>query len=358
MIESVQCIGVMSGSSLDGIDIVIVQYDEEDSLHWQLMDHRCYSLPAALASALKEVHTLSVKELALLESTYTGYLSECILDIISNKNYQIACCGVHGHTVLHLPDSKVSWQLLNGGLLAENTNLVTVCDFRNQDIAQGGVGTPMAVIADRDLFPGYDYYINLGGIANISYCHNGQWAAYDLFPCNQVFNYYAQKMGKPYDESGTMASQGNIDQKLLHLMLSDEYIRSAFPKSIDNQWVKDHWLVMMDNSRCSIYDNMRTHTECMVNHLSSLITDTEEVKVLLSGGGAYNSFFIEQLKSRIANANFIIPENNIIDYKEAILMSYMAYLRINNRPNFIASATGANYDVCGGAVYYPSGLNN
>ena len=349
--DSIISIGVMSGSSLDGIDLAMVRFSKDDTLKWELIQSKCYAI-SDLKDRLQSSLNLSVRELAILESDYSTFLAECIIDFAADT--RVDCCGIHGHTLLHMPSKKVSWQLQNGGMIAEMTGITTICDFRNQDMVLGGQGTPMAVIADRDLFPGYDYYINLGGIANISYQIDRKWTAYDLFPCNQVLNYYAGQLGKVYDEDGDFARSGTVHPPLLESLLSIDYLHQSPPKSIDNQWIKNQWISVMDSYDISPEDKMRTHCECMVEHLVKTI-DRENSKVLITGGGAYNTFFIEQLKKNLPEGSVEIPPRQIIDYKEAVLMSYMAYLRLTEQTNFISSATGASRDVCGGAIYRKQG---
>ena len=340
-------IGIMSGSSLDGLDIVAVEFNEDKELSWKIMAHATLALKESIADRLSKILKLSTQSVFELQSDYTLYIAKVTSAFLQSNKINPTYVSVHGHTVMHSPKYRSSWQLLNGGLLATTIDYPVVCDFRNQDMGLGGQGTPMAVIADRDLYPGYDYYINLGGIANISYQNDNLWIAYDLFPFNQVLNYYAKKLSKPYDKDGAIAAQGIVNQKLLQQLNSEPYISSPPPKSIDNSWVMDYWIEKIDAYNLSTADAMRSYIEFAVHHVSSIIP--ADSKILWTGGGVHNKFFMRTIDSNGLYSN--IPDSSIIDYKEAVLIAYAAYLRWQEKSNFISSATGAERDVVGGGVY-------
>jgi len=340
-------IGIMSGSSLDGLDIVAVEFIEDKELSWKILAHATMALKESIADRLSRILKLSTQSVFELQSDYTLYIGQVTSTFLQSNKLNPSYASVHGHTVMHSPEYKSSWQLLNGGLLATTIDCPVVCDFRNQDMGLGGQGTPMAVIVDRDLYPGYDYYINLGGIANISYQKDNRWIAYDLFPFNQVLNYYAKKLGKPYDKDGSIAAQGIVNQKLLQQLHSEPYITSLHPKSIDNSWVMDYWIEKIDAYNLSVADTMRTYIEFAVHHISTIIP--ADSKILWTGGGVHNKFFMRTTDSNGLYSQ--IPDSSIIDYKEAVLIAYAAYLRLHEKINFISSATGAERDVVGGGVY-------
>ncbi|MBT8232454.1 MAG: hypothetical protein HKO66_07160 [Saprospiraceae bacterium] len=342
-------LGIMSGSSLDGIDMASVVFD--DSADWSLESYTTIPIPNDLTEKLKRVVDMNAFEIAKVESDYSHFLSRIINQYIKSHKLQVDYVSIHGHTVLHNVDISTSWQLLNGGLVASLVNKKVVCDFRNGDMALGGQGTPMAVIADRDLFKGHDYYINLGGIANVSYQKDGQWQAYDICPCNQVSNYFANQLGKPYDANGQLAKQGEVREELVGKLLEEEYIKKPHPKSIDNTWIKQYWIPIMESYQLSAVDNLATHHAFLVKLISKLIT-VKGVNIFITGGGAKNKQFISDLQSELlGRAEVIVPNDEIIDFKESILMAYMAYLRVNETANFIHSASGAHRDVIGGCVY-------
>ncbi len=348
-----KAIGVMSGSSLDGIDICCVSFDPSDWT-WSLESGITVNLPEHIKLGLSEITSATPWTLAELESKYSQFIAESLLTFMASNDVVPDVIGIHGHTILHSPQWNRSWQLVNGGMVASLCRTPVVCDFRNQDMALGGQGTPMAVIADRDLFPGYDSYINLGGIANISCHHKGKWMAYDLCPCNQLLNYYSQLLGKPYDSEGRFARDGNINSQLLSELLSDNYLSSPAPKSIDNTWIKETVIPAINKHNLTYTDTLKT----LVEYISIVICDNirkSSSSVLVTGGGAYNTFMLESLKSKCAtnSVDIIIPDADLIDYKEAILIAYCSALRFIKKPNFVSSATGASADVIGGALYLP-----
>ena len=344
-------LGVMSGSSMDAIDVVSVYFDDSNGLSWQLEHSKAFAMPEELKVDLSKVNNQKALGIAKTESAFSLFISQCIAEFREDIAEQVDLVSIHGHTLLHIPDISASWQLLNGGMVAALTRLKVICDFRNQDMALGGQGTPMAVIADRDLYPGYDYYLNMGGIANISYLKNEQWCAYDIAPCNQVNNYYAQKLGLEFDESGHVASRGKVHNVLLDRLLKDDYIQKEFPKSIDNSWIKEYWIPLFESFDLSPRDSLRTNIEFLVNVLEKEVSHLKG-SILFSGGGVKNSFFINEVK-RLQQIGYscVVPDGEIIDFKESVLMAYMGYLRMKGQNNFISSATGAERDCLGGAIY-------
>lgn len=339
----------MSGSSLDGIDIVLTSFDRSA---WQLDSSETIPLPSELKHRLKTSIDQSALELAKTESLFSKFVADCLTQFIGSSKVDLV--GIHGHTVLHLPEISTSWQLLNGGMIAALTNLPVVCDFRNQDLALGGQGTPMAVIADRDLYPGHDYYINLGGIANISYRSKGKWMAYDLCACNQLLNYFSQQAGQEYDRGGLLAQAGTINTELLNLLLNEAYILAPPPKSLDNSYIQSYLIDKIEKHQLDNTGYLRTIVEFIAEVIFNS-TANQPGSLFLSGGGSKNEFLTTTLKKKISTKqqSVFMPDEKTIDYKEAILIAYCSYLRVQEKVNFISEATGAKNDVIGGAVYLP-----
>jgi len=352
-----KCLGVMSGSSLDGIDVALVDFSLNGEIKWTLKSSQTFPISSELREMLFHIMEKIPDKVVETETLFSLKIAQCINQFLETNNIQSASidgCAVHGHTVLHYPDRKVSWQLLNAGLVAELTGTTIISDFRNQDIALGGQGTPMAVIADRDLFGGHDVYFNLGGIANVSYKKANEWMAYDLCACNQVLNYYANKEGLTYDEDGRLAQQGKVDQEVLGDWLDYEFFNIDGPKSIDNQWIKTKWIKLIENSKLSNLDSLRTYVE-LICHLMVKLIQAQHQSIFITGGGAHNTFLINRLRELSPNhVKIQLPKKEIIDFKESILMAFVGSLRLQSKPNFVSSATGASNDSIGGAVYLPS----
>jgi len=347
-----QILGVMSGSSLDGIDIACARLTDRDTpgFNAELLAAKTYPLPEALVDALGFCLSANASTLADTNYNYTVFLAECIRDFIETHDLKPAYCGVHGHTILHHTEISTSWQLVNGGLLSSLLRLTIVTDFRNQDMGAGGEGTPMAVLLDRDLFGQYDYCLNLGGIANISYKSESGWVAYDICPCNQVHNHFAERLGQTIDTDGLLAQQGQYNPDVYNALKQDPYILRKYPKSIDNAWITRHYIPVMEGFDCSYEDLLLTH----YHFVADLILETCQPgkSILVTGGGAHNTFFVNLLRSKMnAPDHLVVPDDMLIDFKEAILMACMAYYRMAELSNFIPEATGAAFQTCGGAVY-------
>jgi len=340
-------LAIMSGSSLDGVDLATVVFEEKNGFSWNLEYTQSYDLDENLKRDLKDIVERSVQDLAVIQFHYTSFIGNCIAQFNSEFKCEFDYCSIHGHTVLHAPEIMTSWQLLNPGMLSSMCKMHIVTDFRNQDMGAGGIGTPMAALIDKDLFSEFDYCINLGGIANISFMDDENLFAFDIAPCNQVHNYYAQKSGLEYDISGQLASKGKFVEEMYMAMMKID-----IPKAIDNSWIKDMWIPFLEGFQEKNDDVLFTHYKFLVQLISNIVTKKKS-KVLLSGGGAKNQYFVECLSIGIKDrAEVCLPDEILIDFKECILMAYLAYKRIKRESNFLKECTGADVSVCGGAIYY------
>lgn len=344
-------IGIMSGSSLDGIDIACVEFSGLPELSWRLVKAETNAMPDDLIARLGVLPQQSAQSIADTEYHFSVHLASALNAFLSDLDVEPGCAGIHGHTVLHSPSIQKSWQLLNPGLVAARCGLDVIHDFRCQDMALGGMGTPMAVIADRDLFPGYDYYLNLGGIANISYRKGSKWRAYDLAPFNQLHNYFAQKRGQAFDQDGTLAAEGQYEESLGLMWNEHHFIRKLPPKALDNTEVYREWIQPAEMQKLPPEAIMHSFSRFLAAHIAQLVL-VNPGKILVTGGGAYNRFFIELLNKELKGlGNIVIPDAELINYKEAILMAYMAYLRYHEAANFIPEASGASSKLSSGGLY-------
>lgn len=349
-------LGLMSGSSLDGLDLAVCNFyfDNGHLSSWELEHAETIPLPFFIKELLYDPLSLAFRQMDLLEQDLSQFFIDATLAII--KNYpNIELIGSHGHTIQHLPQQKISRQLGKINMMSKAIGLPVVGDFRQEDLQAGGVGTPMAPLADRDLFPGYDFYLNLGGIANISYKQNEIWQAFDLAPTNQVLNYFASKEGLEYDKDGDLAEEGNLSAELLQFLLNHPYIIKEHPKSLDNDEVKQEWSLRMEAFNLSAPDQLYTFTEFLSLQLQKTFAQAGKDKgsILLSGGGTHNKHLIQQFKFHNPTIDFICPEDKTIDFKEAALIAYAALLKKMGKPNFIASVTGASHNVIGGTLSRP-----
>ncbi len=343
--------GVMSGSSLDGLDIAIVRFGSTDD--WELIWNHDMPYSAEWASRLKQYHQLSASEYITFKSAYSQYIGRCLKEAFDMYTGKIDLVSFHGHTLVHLPEEGITEQIGNGGILAALLNIPTVTDFRIQDVMKGGVGTPLAPLAEMNLFLGHTYYLNLGGIANITKITDPTSVlAYDVCPCNQVLNYYSSKLGKEYDEDGLLARSGNRVEILEAYMDSIPYFNQKPPKSLDNNWIMNEVIPNFPEGKAE--DILHTYTNwmssCIANEIAS---EGGSTSMMVTGGGAHNTYFMECLTAKLAekNCSLIIPSKEIIDYKEAILMALMAYKYMQGEVNVLSSVTGASSDTIGGALY-------
>jgi anhydro-N-acetylmuramic acid kinase len=343
--------GVMSGSSLDGLDIAIVEFSSSNA--WDLLWTFDRPYTTDWIERLKHYHQLSAIEYITFKSDYSHYIGQLLKEALSIYKGNIDYISFHGHTLMHLPEKGVTEQIGNGGVLAAILDIPTITDFRIQDVAKGGVGTPLAPVVEINLFDGHDYYLNLGGIANITLLgFKDDLIAYDVSPCNQVLNYFSNKRGLAYDEGGAMARKGQLDSDLIEYIDSIPYFQVAPPKSLDNNWIMDEFIPNMPQGK--VEDILHTYcnwmARCIANELKPSKVSTS---LMVSGGGAHNTYFMECLKSALSDKNckLFIPTNKIINFKEAILMSLMGFKYLKGEYNIMSSVTGASSDSIGGALY-------
>jgi len=339
----------MSGSSLDGLDMAVIDIKESG---YQLLHTATTPLSTDITERLKAYNSLSPLEYIKLEKDFSKSLAQSIITFLAPLDYHVSLIGVHGHTIVHIPNEGLTIQLGNGGIISAMTGIDTITDFRIQDITKGGEGTPLVSIADINLFSGYDYYLNLGGIANITCTTNGNLIAYDICPCNQVLNHLSKKYyDLPYDDKGKIARSGKLIKDYIKEIDSFDYWNKKAPKSLDNNWIKQEFIANVDNSP-SAENQLNTMTRWIAEKIAAAITEND-TSVYITGGGAYNTFLIECLETLTSeqNIDLIIDDQKIVDYKEAILMAYLAYLRITTQHNVLSQVTKAESNSIAGAYY-------
>lgn len=361
--EAYNILGLMSGSSCDGVDVALCKFWTSDQdIQYELEDTCTFAFPTDIKESLSQAAQLSNTKLKILETRFSRFLASNI-NAYLGESKSVDYIASHGHTVLHDPASSYTVQIGAGSLIAAETNLATICDFRSLDMAYGGQGAPIAPIADKYLFPGHTFYLNLGGIVNISCNANSKFIGYDIAPCNQMLNALSKTKGLEYDEGGKIASAGMINDDLLQKLLSHSYLQQGYPKSLDNSWVRDNYTTPILDYDDSIENRLHTSVEFMAQAISdelNKIATNEQLKLkgatmFCTGGGAFNEYLIKRLAFHCEqhSVKLVIPEAQIIEYKEAMLMALMGYLRITNQPNCMSSVTGASKDCSGGVIHYP-----
>ena len=350
-------IGIMSGSSLDGLDMALCRLDEANgSIRWEILNAQTITFPEQILLSLKNAPVVTGFELMQLDADFGKYIGAEIRKWVSRFHLKADYIASHGHTIFHEPAKGFTTQIGSGAHVAFETGLDTITTFRSADVAAGGQGAPFAPVADKNLFPDYNGYLNLGGIANISLVtKDGQWHAWDIGPCNQALNALAQLSGRPYDEDGKLASTGKINESVVKNLLDMFPYHEGKPFGLSNAIVQSTWNRYLLSSRENPVDLLASATEAItrmiVIHLSPMVQ--KNAKILVTGGGAHNTYLMQRLKDLTGPMAISpeMPDKQIIDYKECLLMAYLGYLTMQGRPYNIRNITGASQDVIGGAIF-------
>ncbi len=363
MRQKVCVLGCMSGSSLDGLDVALCCFSGSTprKVRWENHWVETIIFPDHIARSLDHVTELTAKELYQLEYEFSVFTANAIIDLIMAQKLHIDYISSHGHTVYHFPFNGFSVQLGRGSIIAELTGIPCITDFRSSDIAQGGQGAPIAPIVERWLYPGYDIYLNLGGIANVSFHTRDDIISFDSCPCNQILNLFVAERGLVYDDRGQLARRGRIIPELLEQWLALDYMSLSPPKSLDNSWVKSHFAPLAFRYSATLEDRLATMVEFIAIQLTndiksrSRVSSSATATAFATGGGVHNDFLLERIKHHCDTQwKLVKPNNKTINFKEAILMSLMGYLRVKEIPNTIPSVTGAKSATVGGAIWIPN----
>ncbi|MBD0824109.1 anhydro-N-acetylmuramic acid kinase [Aestuariibaculum marinum] len=344
-------VGVMSGTSLDGIDLVYVTFEKGKQWEFDIVKAETVAYPKHWEEHLRGLVSNSLKELKVIDVEYTKYLAEVIRNFILKhdlKNIDAVCS--HGHTALHQPENKLTYQIGNLPELAKLCDQNVVCDFRIQDVEYGGQGAPLVPIGDKLLFGGYDFCLNLGGFANISTDIEEQRIAYDICPVNIVLNHYVKHLGLAYDDSGKIAASGIVHKELLSQLNDLGFYKESYPKSLGLEWVKTNVFPLIDHFKLVTQDILKTFVEHIAAQLATEINKKEAASVYITGGGVYNVYLIERLKHYTKNT-IIIPENTIVEFKEALIFGFLGVLKLRDENNCLSSVTGAINDHSSGKIY-------
>ena len=344
-------LGVMSGTSLDGIDLAYLAFTRENGWEASILKAETIPYSQKWVETLKTSAELSRPEIAALDEKYTDYLAEIIQQFIQkNKIEKLDAVCSHGHTVLHQPEKGFTVQIGNLPKLARLLQQKVVCDFRVQDVELGGQGAPLVPIGDRLLFSDYDYCLNLGGFANISTEIESKRIAYDICPVNTVLNEYASRLGFAFDRDGAIARNAEVNQDLLKELNSLSFYQQKPPKSLGIEWVNSVIFPILEKSESTSEEIIATFTEHVAVQLSENIQHYSSQKVLVTGGGAFNTYLIELLQQK-TKAQIILPQKNLIEFKEALIFGFLGVLRLENEVNVLASVTGASKNHSSGKIF-------
>ncbi|MCT4663804.1 MAG: anhydro-N-acetylmuramic acid kinase [Flavobacteriales bacterium] len=346
-------LGIMSGTSCDGLDFCLSSFSKNNN-KWEYQIHQTafYPYSQEWKNKLLGAYFLSGKELIELEISFTKLQYHYILEFEKEfPNLQIDAIATHGHTVYHNPNEGYTLQITKGDLLSQLTKNPVVCNFRQQDVILGGQGAPLVPIGDQLLFSKYEACINLGGFANISLERQKERIAWDLCPFNHLLNREVSKMGLEYDNGGQIAQSGKLNEALLDKLNCVSYYSKKTPKSLSIENLESHFWAILDNfNQLSTQDKL--HTLCV--HFTEQISKEIDHKknVLITGGGTYNQFFINKLREQ-TSCEIMIPNKELIDFKEALIFAFLGFLRFKNQINILSSVTGSLRDHSSGTIFYP-----
>lgn len=344
--EKKSVIGGMAGSSMDGLDLVHCDFWESDGKwHFKLNGGKTYPYPRVLKEKLENAPTQSLANQKALDVSFGEWVGKTILDFIK-KTTKPDLLGVHGHTLIHNPEKGISWQLGDGSTIAHITQIPTAVAFRSQDISLGGQGAPLVPFGDFDLFGSYDSCLNLGGIANISI--KSKKMAWDICPCNQVLNFYAKKLGKSFDNKGAFAASGHFDDHFYNEIKAIPFFEKLPPKSLPNQFIATSIL-----NTVPPLDGLHTYTHFIVGQVAEALKNEPSGSLLITGGGAHNTYLISLIRKSIPGWNIIVPEVEIIDYKEALIFAFLGLMKSLDKVNVFSSVTGATNDSASGVIHFP-----
>lgn len=352
----IQAIGLMSGTSLDGLDVCCCTFRRETKKwNFHIDCAKGYAYPDDLKQKLGTgAQQMTALEFITFHSAYGKFLGERVNDFMREFNVHPDIIASHGHTIFHEPQKRIMFQIGDGAAIAAETRIPTVSDFRRLDIMLGGQGAPLVPIGDRLLFADYDYCLNIGGFSNISFEQDNRRIAFDISPVNYVINHYCRQIGLEFDKDGEIARQGSVCQPLLDELNRMDFYHQTGPKSLGREWVETLVYPMLEKYGLNLEDKLRTFYEHAAYQIKRVITahprPSGNSKLLITGGGAFNKFLIERIDA-LCPCEIVIPERSIIEYKEALIFAFLGTLYMADEPNCLASVTGASMDNVGGMLF-------
>lgn len=346
-------IGLMSGTSLDGLDIAYCVFQlRKSGWTYSIEERATIKYTPSWLKKLAEAHTLSGEDFMALDAAFGSYLGRVTADFARRKGVKADFIASHGHTVFHQPAKGFTTQIGNGYSLQVASGLPVVCDFRMHDVALGGEGAPLVPAGDKFLFHEYDVCLNLGGIANLSADVKGRREAFDICFCNMGLNFLSAEASKPYDKNGAMASDGVVDRKMLRA-LDKTYARWRTRRpSLGRELFEKYFVGLLQNRNLRLEDRLSTFTESTAREICTAIAARKgKAKVLCTGGGAFNAYLISRMLEHGGDdLTFILPDEDVVKFKEAVVFGFLGVLRVRNEVNCLKSVTHARRDSSGGTM--------
>ncbi|MBK7385046.1 MAG: anhydro-N-acetylmuramic acid kinase [Flavobacteriales bacterium] len=340
-------VGVMSGSSMDGLDLAlcVLKY-ARGKWTWRIEKARTVPYPQRVREDLEAVMNDTAMALAVVDTELGEFIGEKCKRFAGGKADLISS---HGHTIFHMPRGALTKQVGSGAAIAAMSGITTVCDFRSTDMALGGQGAPLVPIGEQLLFPKHSAFLNIGGICNISIHTEKRIIGYDVCIGNQALNFLAALRKQPYDADGTLARSGRINADLLDELNALPFHQKRPPRSLGREWFLDNVMPLINDDHIPVKDRLRTVVEHIAYQVGRSL-QSAETPVLVTGGGAHNSFLLERIRA-YTKATLHVPDKLTVDYKEALVFALLGVLRMRGEVNTLKSVTGAKRDSVGGAVY-------
>lgn len=341
-------LGVMSGSSLDGLDLALCSFTLQQGL-WSFNIDEATTLsysPQFRERLLSAMHGTAL-DFARLHRDLGAFIGTACKDFLNGRSVDVI--GSHGHTLFHLPEEGLTTQIGCGAHIATRSGMPVVCDFRTMDVALGGQGAPLVPLGEQLLFPVHKTFINLGGIANIA-VHDERTLGYDIGPCNQTMDLLAHEAGFAYDADGALARSGVVHPELLASLNALPFYTQAPPRSLGREWSDENVAPLITDRSIALADRLRTVVEHIAAMIALSLMDVESAAVV-TGGGAHNGFLLERIRA-LSGKELIIPDALTVNFKEALIFAFLGVLRLRNEPTALATVTGASRDSVGGAVYF------
>jgi anhydro-N-acetylmuramic acid kinase len=353
-------IGLMSGTSMDGLDIAHVLFENEKaSGNWrfELKHAKTYAYTDLLVSQLKYAKELSGYQLKVLDNEIGRFIGEQVNAFLHEFSIEKSCIDAvssHGHTIFHQPDEGITMQIGNGQLIATLTGIPTLSNFREKDVAYGGQGAPLVPVGDLQLFSQYaDSFLNLGGFANVTVIKGTECIAFDISPCNLLLNLYASLIGYPYDYNGNIGRSIHYrNSGMVELLNGLDYYNQSYPKSLGAEWLEEEFIPKLDIDELTAQEKLKICYDHISDQIAKALNQLNSQKVFVTGGGAKNTYLIELIKEK-SNVEIVIPSLDIIDFKESIVFAFLGLLYFEKQPNCLKSVTGARENVIGGVKFMP-----
>ncbi len=345
----------MSGTSMDGLDLVLCEIDvvQDDQYEYKILNAKTFEYPKELLRLLKNSKELPATELFHLDKLLGKHYATCINQFLKDSDFdksEVNAIASHGHTVFHQPDKGYTVQIGCGATIASATGIAVINDFRQRDVISGGQGAPLVPIGDKMLFRNRaNAYLNIGGFTNISIPGNDT-IAFDISPGNLPLNAITQELGYPYDDGGKIARSGELDEKILAELNKLEYYHQKAPKSLGTEWLDTVFSPILNK-----IEDPKNRLHTCVHHIADQIARTcqnhQVQKLFITGGGAFNEFLMEELRNR--HIEVIIPEEDVVNFKEALIFAFLGVRFLEGKFNCLASVTGASTNVRGGTLHEP-----